>query len=122
MKRDVITIENEIVSVPVSAEIWMTQHQLADLFQCFVSKINANIRAILKTSILDETNVCRTCHYKNGDFVEQYSLEMIVALSFRIKSKNTEIFREWLMNKVLSQNSLQLLLISNFQSNKPMLN
>lgn len=122
MKRDVITIENEIVSVPVSAEVWMTQHQLADLFQCFVGKVNANIRAILKTNVLDETNVCRTYHYKNGDFVEQYSLEMIVALSFRIKSKNTEIFREWLMNKVVFQNSLQLLLISNFQSNKSMLN
>lgn len=122
MKRDVITIENGIVSVPVSAEIWMTQHQLADLFQCFVSKINANIRAILKTSVLDETNVCRTYHYKNGDFVKQYSLEMIVALSFRIKSKNAEIFREWLMNKVVFQNGHQLLLISNSRSNKSMLN
>ncbi|MDH6357813.1 protein-tyrosine kinase [Parabacteroides sp. PF5-9] len=122
MKREVITIENGIVSIPVSAEIWMTQHQIADLFDCFVGAINANIRAILKTEVLDETNVCRTYHYKNGDFVEQYSLEMIVALSFRIKSKNTEIFREWFLNKVVSQNSLQLLLISNFQSNKPILN
>jgi hypothetical protein len=80
MNRDKITIENGIVSVPASSEIWMTQHQLADLFQCFVAKINANVRAILKTGVLDETNVCRTYHYKNGNFVEQYNLEMIIAL------------------------------------------
>lgn len=29
--------------------------------------------------------------------MEMYGLEMIIALSFRIKSRNTEIFRRWLM-------------------------
>ena len=86
MNRKIIIIENEIVSVPASAGIWMTQHQLADLFQCFISKINANIRAILKTGVFDESKVCRTYHYKNGNSVEEYGLEMIIALSFRIQS------------------------------------
>lgn len=122
MKREIIIIENNIVHIPQSVDVWMTQHQIADLFDCFVGAINANIRAILKKEVLDETSVCRTYHYKNGDFVEQYSLEMIVALSFRIKSKNTEIFREWFLNKVVSQNSLQLLLINNSQINKLILN
>ena len=101
MSREVMTIENGMVSVPADIEIWMTQHELADLFQCFVSKINANVRFILKSGVMDETKVCRTYNYKNGNSVEQYNLEMIIALSFRIKSKNTELFRNWFVKKVI---------------------
>ena len=119
MNGEIITIENGIVSVPVSAEIWMTQHQLADLFQCFVAKINANVRAILKTGVLGESNVCRTYHYKNGDFVEQYNLEMIIALSFRIQSKNASAFREYLLRK-LSKPEISEILIRHIQN--PILN
>lgn len=111
MNRERITIENGIVSVPTSVEIWMTQHQLADLFQCFIGKINANIRAILKTGVLDENKVCQTYHYKNGNFVEQYNLEMIVALSFRIRSKNAEVFRKYIIGKfVRDENTTRYIL------------
>ncbi len=99
MNREIITIENGIVSVPASAKIWMTQHQLADLFQCFVTKINANVRAILKTGVLDEANICRTHYYKNGNSVEEYGLEMTIALSFRIQSRNAEVFRKYIIGK-----------------------
>ena len=63
MEREVISIENGIVSIPADIEIWMTQYEIADLFQCFVAKINANVRSILKTGVLDKTNVCRTYYY-----------------------------------------------------------
>ena len=116
MRRgEIIIIENGIVSVPASTDIWMTQHQIADLFQCFVAKINANVRAILKTGVLDETNVCRTYHYQNGKFTEQYHLEMITALSFRIRSYNAEIFRDWLMKKAVANFAeRQILMIGNW--------
>ena len=115
MNRKIIIIENEIVSVPASAGIWMTQHQLADLFQCFVAKINANIRAILKTGVLDDANICRTYHYKNGNSVEEYGLEMIIALSFRIQSRNAETFRKYLFKK-LSKPEIPEILIRNIQN------
>jgi hypothetical protein len=107
----IITIENGVVSVPASTEIWMTQYQLADLFQCFVGKINANVRAILKCGMLDERSVCRTYQYKNGNFVEQYNLEMIVALAFRIRSYNSDLFREWLMKKAVANTAERPILI-----------
>ncbi len=111
MNREIITIENGIVSVPVSNEIWMTQYQLADLFQCFISKVNANIRAILKTGVFDESKVCRTYHYKNGNSVEQYNLEMIIALAFRIKTRNTEVFRQYIIGKfVRDENTTRYIL------------
>ena len=111
MNRDKITIENGIVSVPASAEIWMTQHQLADLFQCFVGKINANVRTILKTGVLDDANICRTYHYKNGNSVEEYGLEMIIALSFRIQSRNAELFRKYIVKKSIRNEDTTMLIL-----------
>ena len=110
MNRDKITIENGIVSVPASAGIWMTQHQLADLFQCFVAKINANVRSILKTRVLDESNVCRTHYYKNGNSVEEYGLEMIIALSFRIQSRNAKTFRKYIVGKFVRNEDITRLI------------
>ena len=121
MRGEIITIENGIVHIPQSVDIWMTQHEIANLFGCFVSKINCNIRSIFKSVVLNEADVCRTLHYSNGNFVEQYNLEMVIALSFRIKSRNAEIFREWLMNKTVANASGISILIcinwSNFQLN-----
>lgn len=119
MENSMIKIENGFVQIPQSSEIWMTGHQLADLFGCFVNKISANVRAILKTGVLDESKVCRIYHYKNGDFVEQYNLEMIIALSFRIQSRNAETFRKYLLKK-LSKPEIPEILIRNIQN--PILN
>ena len=104
MGLDEIKIEGERVIIsPVNGTIWLSQYQIAHLFDCFIAKVSSNVRSILKTSVLDERKVCRTHYYKNGDSVEQYNLEMIIALSFRIKSSNAEIFREWMMNKATTK-------------------
>ena len=102
MKRKIITIENGVVSIPKFAEIWMSEYEIAKMFECFVAKVSCNVRSILKTSVLDERTVCRTYCYGNGGSVEQYNLEMITALSFRVKTYNSEAFREWLMRKVVT--------------------
>lgn len=112
MKREIITIENGIVRITGSVDVWMTQHEITDLFGCFVSKVNSNIRSILKSGILHESDVCRTCHYQNGNIVEEYGLEMIIALSFRIKSRNAEIFRKWLMRKATKTEIPEMLIMS----------
>lgn len=118
MERKVVTIENQVVSIPVDTEIWMTQHEIADLFQCFLAKINANVRAILKSGVLDETKACKTYNYKNGSFVEQYNLEMIIALSFRIRSYNADTFREFIVRKATTDTSTkQILIYSNWNQN-----
>jgi len=89
----------------------MIQHEISQLFDCFAAKINANIRAILKTHVLYESDVYKIHHYKNGNSVELYNLEMITALSFRVKSRNAEIFRNWLIKKAMTdapQNSVNM--------------
>ena len=100
----IIRIDNGIVYLPQS-EIWMTQYELAKMFEVFVAKVSSNIRSILKTGVLDERTVCRTYYYKDGGSVEQYNLEMITALSFRIQSRNAQVFRNWMMRKMLTNTS-----------------
>jgi hypothetical protein len=57
MENKTIRIENGMVSIPPLAEIWMTQHEISNLFECFVSKVNSNIRSILKSGVLYEPDV-----------------------------------------------------------------
>lgn len=112
MKREVIIIENGIMHIPQSFDICMTQHEIADLFGCFVSKVNSNIRSIIKSGVLCETDVCQTYHYQNGSFVGIYNLEMIIALSFRIQSRNAEVFRKYLIRKLTKSEIPEMLIMS----------
>ena len=103
MKRGEITIsENKITIVPADGTIWLSDWQIAQLFEVYQAKVSSNIRSILKTEVLDERTVCRTYYYKDGGSVEQYNLEMITALAFRIKSYKAAVFREWLMRKAVT--------------------
>jgi len=101
MDRGQISIEEGwVVLTPAfNGEIWMTKHEIARLFGCFVAKVVSNIPVILKSGVLDERRVCRFLRYKDGGGVELYNLEMITALAFRIGTRNAEIFRRWLIER-----------------------
>ena len=100
MTTQPITIENGQVTIrSTTNEVWLTQSQIADLFGVFIVAVNANIRAILKSGVLHEDRVIRRTHCRNGNIVERYSLEMIVALAFRLKSENAEVFRRWIVER-----------------------
>lgn len=100
MKTQPITIENERVTIRTSADgVWLTQSQIADLFGIFTSAVSANIRSILKSGILDENCVFRRTRCRNGNLIERYDLEMIMALAFRLKSERAEIFRKWIVER-----------------------
>jgi len=96
-----ITIdEGRVVITPVPDDsVWMTKHEIARLFGCFVAKVVSNIPVILKSGVLDESRVCRFHRYKDGGGVELYNLEITTALAFRIGTHNSEIFRRWLIER-----------------------
>lgn len=100
MTMQPITIENDRVTIrPTSGGVWLTQHQIADLFGVFVSAVGANIRSIRKSGVLCEDAACRMKRYKDGSSVEVYSLEMITALAFRLRSEKAAIFRRWIIER-----------------------
>ncbi len=107
MDRGIISIVGgRVVVTPAagadkSGAVWMSKHQIADLFGCFVAKVVSNIAAVLKSGVLDESRVCCFHRYKDGGGVELYSLEMISALAFRIDTHNAGIFRRWLIERAV---------------------
>lgn len=101
MKTQPITIENGRVTIRPNANgVWLTQNQIADLFGVFISAVHANIRAILKSGVLQENRVFRRTRTRNGNLVERYDLEMITALAFRLKSEKAEVFRKWTVERI----------------------
>lgn len=103
MKTQPIVIKNGRVTIRFSANgVWLTQNQIADLFGVFTSAVSANIRSILKSSVLDEDKVFRRTRTRNGNHVERYDLEMITVLAFRLKSEKAEIFRKWIIKRAIT--------------------
>ncbi len=101
MNTTPITIEEGRVTIhPVAGTVRLTQHEIADLFGVFVSAVNSNIRAILKSGVLREEEVCRHQKTENGSIMTLYNLEIITALAFRLKSRQAEWFRQWIIQQV----------------------
>jgi len=102
MNTTSITIEEgRVIIRPVAGGVWLTQHEIADIFGVFISSINSNIRSILKNEILYEDVVCRHKETKTG-ISTLYNLEMITALAFRLKSRRAQYFREWITGQALN--------------------
>ena len=89
-----IDAENNHVTVHLSPDgtVWMTETEIARLFGVFPAAIRSNIRAIYKDKRMNEYRTHQITG--RGDL---YSLEMIAALSFRVRTMESEAFREWLL-------------------------
>jgi hypothetical protein len=112
-----ITIDNGRVAVnSVSGDIWMTQHEIADLFGVFVSAVGTNIRSIFKNEVLDERRARRVVRHRNGNETTLYNLEMITALAFRLTSRNAELFRHWIVAQAVSPSPSTSVLFWKIQS------
>ena len=58
MKRNIITIEGKSVIV-TDNDVWMTAWEIGELFNVTTTAVNAAIRAILKTDVLNDFEVYR---------------------------------------------------------------
>ena len=80
-------------------QVWMNQNQLAELFDTSVPNINTHISNILSEGELHENSVIKyylitAADGKNYN-VKFYSLDMILAIGFRVRSKRGTQFRRW---------------------------
>ncbi len=86
--------------------IWMNQNQLAELFATSIPNISIHISNILKDNELDANSVIKDYLTTASDGKEYnvtfYSLEMILAIGFRVRSKRGTQFRIW-ANKNLKE-------------------
>jgi hypothetical protein len=86
--------------------VWMNQNQLAELFDTSKQNISLHIINILKEKELDENSVVKNYLTTAADGKEYditfYSLDMILAIGFRVHSKRGTQFRIW-ANKNLKE-------------------
>ena len=100
MSREIITISKMgAVTVP-TAPVWMTQFEIADLFGVFSCNIRKMIQAIYKNKELNETDTMKYIKQTDGISYDVYNFEMIIAIAFRICSKETLLFRLFVINEI----------------------
>ncbi len=82
--------------------IWLTQAQLADLYQCSPQNITQHIRAIYESGELTEEATCKPylqVRLERGRQVSRslkhYNLEMVLGVGYRAKSHRGTQFRRW---------------------------
>lgn len=86
----------------VDSTVWMTVAEIADLFGVYTPLINKNLKAIFKDNLSRENEVMKEYRYTKNEKEEYirtyYNLEIILLLSFRIRSLKAKALREWILN------------------------
>lgn len=76
--------------------VWLSKAQMAELYQRDRSVITRHIQNIFREGELDENSNVHFLHIANSDKpVAFYSLEVIIAVGYRIKSSVGTQFRQW---------------------------
>jgi len=83
----------------VEDNIWLTQNQLAEIYKTTKQNISLHINNILKDKELDENSVVKNSLTTASDGKKYntkiYSLDMIIALGYRVQSEVAVRFRIW---------------------------
>lgn len=114
MERTTITMdEYGRVAVPSdTANIWMSEMDLVELFDTIAPTLRAAIRAVYKSGALKPCEVERRIKLPNGYYSEAYSLPMVVALAFRIDTPSASSVRNALLERLCLRKERQVLLVS----------
>jgi len=100
MERGIITISGAgAITIPI-APVWMTQFEIADLFGIFSCDVRKAIHSIYKNKELDEVETQKYIRQVDGISYDVYNIEMIIAIAFRVCSKESALFRRFVINEI----------------------
>lgn len=103
---DVIIYKSENNQIEVSVQVdketvWLNQSEITALFERDQSVISRHINNVFKENELDKKSNMQKMHIANSDKpVSYYSLDVIISVGYRVKSKQGTQFRIW-ANKIL---------------------
>ena len=90
--------------------IWLTQKMMAVLYDVDVRTVNYHIKKIFKDSELEENSVIRKFWITASDGknynTSHYSLQMIIAVGFKVNSERAVQFRKW-VNQIASEYTIK---------------
>jgi len=98
----IFKIDNAKVNIDVLVQdetLWLTQKQIAELFEKGRSTITEHLKNIFATKELDENLVCRNFRHTAKDGknynTKYYNLKAIIAVGYRVNSHRATEFRKW---------------------------
>ncbi len=102
--------EDGVTKIDVKFEdenVWLTQQQMAELYQTSRTNVVEHIKHIFEEGELEEETTCRKfrqVRQEGNRSVERdmifYNLDMIISLGYRVKSRIATNFRRWASEKL----------------------
>lgn len=92
--------------------VWITQKEMALLFEVSIDNISLHIKNILKENELDISSIEESSvvqiegNRKVNRRIKIYNLDMIISVGYRVKSQRGILFRKW-ANKILKEYLIQ---------------
>ena len=108
MKRGIIRMtDGGKVSMPL-IDVWMTTEEVADMFGLSDALVFRTIRSIFKKGELYEHETAERIpfpsHETDSWTVKVYNLDLILYLTYKLPSRNAQIFRKYMTNKAYERN------------------
>ena len=79
--------------------VWLTQAQIAELFETKRQAITKHLKNIFQSGELNENSVCSILELTASDGksykTKTYNLDAIISVGYRVNSKNATLFRRW---------------------------
>ena len=107
MTNDIIIYKTKDGSIDVKLEqetVWLSQKQIAILFDKDIKTINEHINNIFNSNELDKDSVIRKFRITASDGksydTKHYNLDMIISVGYRVNSKQGIEFRKWATSKL----------------------
>lgn len=107
MSKEVVIFKNGELELEVTVSenrenVWLSQDQMATLFDVDRSRVTRHIKNIYEDDELDENSTCAENALVQTEgkrkvkrTIKIYNLDMILAVGYRVKSPNGIIFRKW---------------------------
>lgn len=114
-KLAIIIDENgnrQVIFEPVNGTIWLQKSELPSLFCVTIQVVRAGIDSIVKENIIDVEKSSKYELYTGGRRIKydvrEVSLDITIALAFRIDSPNAKVLREWFIEQLLCPKLINL--------------
>ena len=107
-QKELVIFESEdkavSLSVPFEEDtVWLNQSQMTQLFSVDRTVVTKHVNNVFKEQEVDQESNVHFLHIANSDkAVKYYSLDVIISVGYRVKSKRGIEFRKW-ANSVLKQ-------------------
>ena len=124
MENKIILYQNDTGKVSISVifqdeNFWLTQKAMAELFGVERTVVTKHLKNIFETNELQEVSVCANIAHTASDGktynTNFYNLDAIIAVGYRVNSKEATQFRIW------ATNTLKEFIIKGFVLNDEML-